>query len=130
VDQEKVVGRFDARLAGFDPDPLGRDPDHDPSFHQFFAAYAGAFNDYARRGLKYESDVQYDVLTGRVQPWNFGRGGNGYLTWPTTSSGRCARARTPSCSVCSGVHDLATPYFAAGQTLRHMPAQPRPAAGT
>ena len=124
VDQEKVVGRFDGRLAGFDPDPIGRDPDHDPSFHQFFAAYAGAFNDYARRGLKYETDVQYDVLTGRVQPWNFGRGGSGYLTVADNLERAMRKSPQTKLLVCSGVHDLATPYFAAGHTLRHMRLSP------
>jgi carboxypeptidase C (cathepsin A) len=124
VDQEKVVGRFDARLAGFDPNPLGDQPDHDPSFNQFFAAYAGAFNDYVRRTLKYETDVQYDVLSGRVQPWDYGRGGQGYLNTADDLERAMRLSPHTKLLVCSGLYDLATPYFGAGWTVRHMKLSP------
>jgi carboxypeptidase C (cathepsin A) len=124
VDQEKVVGRFDGRLAGYDPDPLGRRPDHDPSFNQFFAAYAGAFNDYARRLLKYESDVPYDVLTGRVHPWDFTRGNDGYLNVADDLEQAMRKSPHMRLLVCSGVCDLATPYLGAAYTLSHMRLSP------
>ncbi len=79
VDEQKVIGRFDARVAGFNPDPLALSADYDPSLPAYFAGYTATFSDYARRTLKYESDRSYDVLTGRVQPWNFGAGNNGFL---------------------------------------------------
>ncbi|HEX8910906.1 MAG TPA: hypothetical protein VF796_01005 [Humisphaera sp.] len=123
-DQGVVVGRFDARLTGFDPDPLDRNPDHDPSFNQFFAAYAGAYNDYARRTLKYESDLSYDVLSGRVQPWNFGRAGNGYLNVSDNLARAMRLAPRTKLMVCAGVTDLATPYWAVQHTLRHMDLSP------
>ncbi len=124
VEKDQVVGRFDARLAGYDPDPLSRDPDHDPSFNQFFAAYAGAFNDYARRELGYESDVQYDVLTGRVQPWNYGRAGNGYLNVADDLERAMRLSPHTKLMVCSGLNDLATPYLAAVSTVQHMQLNP------
>jgi carboxypeptidase C (cathepsin A) len=123
-EQSKVVGRYDARLAGFDPDPLGRDPDHDPSFNQFFAAYAGAFNDYARRTLKWETDATYDVLSGRVNPWNFGRAGNGYLTVADDLEDAMKKSPHTKLMVCSGVYDLATPYWATVSTVRHLRLSP------
>jgi len=124
VDDEKVIGRYDGRLMGFDPEPLGRWPDHDPSFNQFLAAYSGAFNDYVRRGLKYESDVQYDVLSGRVQPWDFGRAGHGYLNVADDLERAMRLSPHTKLMVCSGVYDLATPYFGAGWTVRHMKLNP------
>ena len=33
--------------------------------------YSGAFNDYVRRQLNYESDLDYKVLSSDVQPWEF-----------------------------------------------------------
>ncbi|QOV89097.1 S10 family peptidase [Humisphaera borealis] len=120
LDEQKVVGRFDSRLTGYDPDSLERGSDHDPSFNQFFAAYAGAFNDYARRTLKYESDLQYDVLTGRVQPWNFGRAGNGYLNVADDLERAMRLSPHTKLMVASGHYDLATPYLGAAYTLRQM----------
>ncbi|MDB5295935.1 MAG: peptidase serine carboxypeptidase [Phycisphaerales bacterium] len=120
-----VVGRYDGRLTGYDPDPLGRDPDHDPSFNQFFALYGATFNDYARRTLKYETDVPYDVLTGRVQPWNFGnRGNSGYLTVADNLGRAMRKSPHTKLLVCAGLYDLATPYLAAGYTLRHLKISP------
>lgn len=116
----KVIGRFDARLGGYDPEPLDNSPDHDPSFNQFFAAYAGAFNDYARRTLKYETDVQYDVLTGRVHPWNYGRAGNGYLTVADDLERAMRLSPHTRLLVGSGLYDLATPYMGATYTVRQM----------
>ncbi len=120
VEEGLVVGRFDSRLKGYDPDPLDRSPDHDPSFNQFFAAYAGAFNDYARRTLKYETDLQYDVLTGRVQPWNYGRAGNGYLNVAGDLERAMRLSPHTKLMVASGWYDLATPHLGAGYTLRQM----------
>jgi carboxypeptidase C (cathepsin A) len=122
--QSKVIGRFDARLAGYDPDPLERSPDHDPSFNQFFAAYAGAFNEYARRTLRWESDLPYDVLTGRVQPWNYGRAGSGYLTVADDLEDAMRKSPHTKLMVCNGVYDLATPYLAAMSTVRHLRLSP------
>jgi carboxypeptidase C (cathepsin A) len=123
-DGEQIIGRFDARLTGFDPDPLERGPSQDPSFDQFHAAYAGAFNDYVRRTLGYESDLTYDVLSGRVHPWNFGRAGNGHLNVATDLAETLRLAPQTKVMVCSGLTDLATPYWAASYTIRQMELSP------
>jgi carboxypeptidase C (cathepsin A) len=117
----QVIGRFDGRLVGFDADPLDRDTDFDPSLPQFLAAYSGAFNDYVRRGLGYQSDLNYEVLSGRVHPWNFGGGGwNGY---PSVSRDlRSAMIKNPHLKVlfASGLYDLATPYMGKAYTVDHL----------
>ncbi len=41
----QVIGRFDARITGFDPNPLAQGPEYDPSLAPFLAAYSGTFND-------------------------------------------------------------------------------------
>ena len=44
---------------------------------------SSAFGAYSRSSLKFESDLQYEVLSGRVGAWNFGHGDNGYLNVST-----------------------------------------------
>jgi carboxypeptidase C (cathepsin A) len=121
LDQRKMLGRYDARITGFDPDPLSRYSEYDPSYSAYHAAYASAFNDYVRRELKYESDLPYEVLTGRVRPWDFGQGGNG--GWLTVANRlRNAMVKNPHLNVlfASGYYDLATPFFGTDYTVNHL----------
>lgn len=121
ADTRQVIGRFDGRIAGFDADPLDRDTGYDPSLPQYLAAYSAAFNDYVRRNLGYQSDLDYEVLSGRVNPWNFGGGGwNGYPS--VAGSLRAAMIKNPHLKVlfCAGVYDLATPYMGRNFTVDHM----------
>jgi len=83
------------------------------------SAYVSAFNDYVRKELKYENDLPYEVLAG-LGPWNYGRGGNGYLN--VAEELRSAMMKTPHLKVmfASGYFDLATPYFSTNYTVDHM----------
>ncbi|HWE03217.1 MAG TPA: hypothetical protein VG326_12480 [Tepidisphaeraceae bacterium] len=120
IDERKVIGRFDARIAGYNPDPLSEGADYDPSLPPYLAAYTATFNEYARGTLKYESDRSYDVLTGRVHPWNFGPAGNGFLD--VAPNLQDAMMKNPGMKVmfCNGSADLATPYLAATYTINHL----------
>ena len=119
-DKRQLLGRFDSRMTGYDRQVLKHDAEWDPSYSQYEAAYSGAFNDYVRRQLKFESDLKYEVLTGRVHPWNFGPGGTGYTF--VAHRLRQALIKNPYLKVlvCSGYHDLATPYFATSHTINHL----------
>jgi len=123
-DRRLLLGRFDARMTGFDRQVLKHDAEWDPSYSQYEAAYSGAFNDYVRRQLKFESDLKYEVLTGRVHPWNFGPAGNGYTY--VAHRLRQALIKNPYLKVlvCSGYQDLATPYFATVYTIDHLDLSP------
>jgi carboxypeptidase C (cathepsin A) len=116
----EVLGRFDARLTGYDTDPLGRTPDYDPSLAPFLNAYSATFNDYVRRVLKFDSDLPYEVLSSRVGPWNFGERGTGYLD--VLDRLRSTLVQTPNLKVMfnSGFFDLATPYLGAKYTVNHL----------
>jgi carboxypeptidase C (cathepsin A) len=124
ADDRKELGRFDGRMTGYNSDPLSRQPDFDPSLSPYFAEYTAGFNQYIRQSLKYESDLHYEVLTGRVQPWNFGRAGNGYLD--VSGSLQDAMRKNPHMSIhfASGLFDLATPYFATNYTVDHLDLPP------
>ena len=39
-----------------------------------YGTYTTAINDYIRRELKYENDLPYEILTGRVRPWSNSQG--------------------------------------------------------
>jgi len=117
-DKRQIIGRFDSRLTGFAIKPLRTYPDFDPSLSRYLAAYSSTINDYARRELKYTSDLPYEVLTGL--DWNFGKRGEGFLN--VADDLRLAMAKNPKMKVlfASGYFDLATPYLSATHTIDHM----------
>lgn len=119
--ERKLIGRFDARITGYDPNPASSWPSYDPSLSQYLATYSATFNDYVRRTLKYDSTLPYEVLSGKVHPWKFGeQAGHGYLSVADDLSS--AMVKNPNLKVffASGYFDLATPYFSANYTIDHL----------
>jgi carboxypeptidase C (cathepsin A) len=83
------------------------------------------FNDYVRKDLKYDSDLPYEILTGKVQPWSYGRSAtNQYLN--VAEGMRQAMTQNPAMHVLigAGYYDLATPFFAAEYTADHLELAP------
>jgi carboxypeptidase C (cathepsin A) len=121
ADRNQLVGRFDGRIAGSIARPIPSVPEYDPSLSLYVGVYSGTFNDYARRALKYESDLQYEYLSGRVHPWNWGRGANGGWLYVGDNL-RDAVTKHPALKVlvASGYTDLATPFYAADYTVSHL----------
>jgi carboxypeptidase C (cathepsin A) len=119
-DQRLIIGRFDARVTGEDPNPTDQNEEYDPSFSLYLPVYSSTFNDYVRRELKFETDLPYEGLSGRVGPWDFGKGGMGYLD--VTHSLREAMLNNPHLRVlvASGYDDLATPFLGANFTFDHL----------
>ena len=119
ADKRLVTGRFDARIVGFDRRPAEIHADYDPSLPGYLGAYSATFNDYVRRQLGYENDLAYEVLSDKVQPWNFGRGG-GYLD--VSRDLRSAMVQNPHLKVmfAAGYFDLATPFFGTDYTVDHL----------
>lgn len=118
--QRQVVGRLDGRFSG----PALQNTDSyaatDPSYAAILGPYAGVFNDYVRGDLKFESDLPYEILTGRVQPWSFAPYENRYVNVAETL--RTAMVLNPNLHVfvAKGYFDLATPFFAADYTFDHL----------
>lgn len=123
-DQARSVGRLDSRYKGIDRVASGDSGDEDPSYAAFQGAYTSAINRYMREELGFESDLNYEILTGKVHPWNFSSATNEYINVADTL--RRAISRNPRLQVlfCSGYYDLATPTFAMDYTIDHLGLDP------
>ena len=119
-DQKRTVGRYDSRLEGIDADAAGDRPDYDPSYAAVQGAFTATFNQYVRGELKFESDLTYEVLTGRVRPWSYEQFQNRYVNVAETLREAMTQNRDLRVFVANGYYDLATPFFATEYTFRHM----------
>lgn len=120
-----TVGRLDSRFTGRDYNDVGVTPEFDPSNDGTISGpYSAALNHYVRAELKFKNDLPYEILGGRVQPWNYNNVQNGYLN--VAESLRKAMSVNPSLKVwvLCGYYDLATPYFAADYTFSIMGLRP------
>src|SRR5829696_7282457 len=122
-DQRRTVGRLDGRFKGIDDLAVSERPDFDPSMAAIRPPYTATFNQYVRSELGFRSDLEYFILGGGVGRWDFGSD-NAYAD--TSDALRSAFNKNPYMKlfVASGYYDLATPYFAAEYTLRHMGLDP------
>jgi len=118
--ERRTVGRLDGRFTGIDYDAAGSTPEYDPSLAAIVGPYTATFSDYVRGDLKFESDLFYEFLTGRVRPWNFQPYENRYVNVAETL--RSAMTQNPFLRVyvAKGYYDLATPFFAADYTFEHL----------
>lgn len=119
-----VIGRYDARLTGPDLDATGDSTDFDPSFASVLGPFTATLNDYVRRDLKFKSDLPYEVLTGKVSPWDFNDARNRYLDIAETLQGAMTHNPYLKVFVANGYYDLATPYLATRYTFDHMELAP------
>lgn len=123
-DRRTTVGRLDSRFTGVDRDAAGEDPEMDPSYSSIYGEYTAVVNDWVRRGLKFESDLPYEILTGKVRPWSYATLQNRYLDVSETL--RKAMAQNPDLKVlvANGYYDLATPFSATNYTFARMQLEP------
>jgi len=123
-DQRKTIGRYDSRLEGEDIDAAGDRPEYDPSYASVQGVFTAMFNDYVRADLKYESDVPYQVLTDKVQPWNYDRFQNRYVNVAELLRQAMTQNSNLRVMIANGYYDLATPFFATEYTVNHIGLEP------
>ncbi len=123
-DERRTVGRLDSRFKGIDRDAAGEESDYDPSMANIMGPYTATFNDYVRGELKFETDLPYEILTPRVQPWSFDEHENQYVNVAETL--REAMTKNPhlKVTIANGYYDLATPYLATRYTFDHLGIEP------
>ncbi|MBV9507950.1 MAG: peptidase S10 [Acidobacteriia bacterium] len=124
-DQRRIIGRYDSRLKGADEDAAGSNPDYDPSYTSVQGAFTAAWNQYVRADLKFDSDLPYEVLTGRVQPWSFDGYENRYVNVADTLRESMTHNAALKVFVGAGYYDLATPFFSVEYTLSHIGLDPK-----
>ncbi|MGC4016038.1 MAG: peptidase S10 [Luteolibacter sp.] len=117
--ERKVIGRFDARVAwgatgGADPTP-----DYDPSYSLAQGAFSTAMLTYLSHDLGWKEDQPYEILTGKVNPWNWNSSRG-----DTNLGSRIAKAMRDNphlkVMVMCGHSDLACPPDGIAHTFRHM----------
>ncbi len=119
-DQHRTIGRLDSRFQGIDRDSGGETSDYDPSMAAIRGPYGATVNDYIRTELKYENDLPYELLTGRVRPWNYGNAQNRYVNVAETLRDAMSQNQALKVFVGAGYYDFATPFFAAEYTMDHL----------
>jgi carboxypeptidase C (cathepsin A) len=74
--------------------------------------------------LGFESDLPYEILTDKVQPWSYREHENKYVDVSETL--RQAISMNPHIKVyiATGYFDLATPFFATEYTIQHLSLDP------
>lgn len=122
--ERRTVGRLDGRFTGIDADAAGEQPDYDPSLAAIVGPYTAMLNEYVRGELKFESDLPYEFLTGRVRPWNYAPYENRYVNVAETLRRAMTQNQFLHVFVGKGYYDLATPFFAAEYTFDHLGLDP------
>jgi carboxypeptidase C (cathepsin A) len=123
-DEDRTVGRLDSRFTGTDYDAAGDRPDFDPSMAAIQGPFTATLNHYVRAELGFQSDLPYEILTGRVHPWSYAEAENRYVN--VADDLREAMTENPALRVyvANGRYDLATPYFATEYTFDHLALDP------
>jgi carboxypeptidase C (cathepsin A) len=128
-----IMGRYDARFEGTQPDDVGEFPSYDPSDTGIAGAYTAAIHDYLSRDLKYESADEYKLSADTIGEWDWhhrSAAGRGYgrQEMPDVTPDLADTIRkNPKLMVFSanGWFDLATPFFATEYELNHMMLTPQ-----
>lgn len=123
-DKGIIVGRLDSRITGRDADHAATSPDFDPSMAAITGPYTALLNDYVRRDLGYENDLPYEILTGRVHPWNYSSATNQYVNVAPRLRDAMLQNRNLYVFFANGYYDLATPFFATEYTIDHLGIDP------
>ncbi len=121
-DDGKTIGRLDGRFTRpYLPDAEGGFAS-DPSYEAIYGCYTALFNQYVREDLKYENDLPYEILTGRVHPWKFPEGQ--YANVAQTLRDSIVQNPALHVFVAAGYFDFATPFFGAEYTIDHLGLPP------
>jgi carboxypeptidase C (cathepsin A) len=129
-DQNKILGRYDARFEAPDADAAGENPSYDPSDTGISGAYVASFHDYLEKELKFVSQEAYNNSGPDLnQDWDWkhrGPSANPFgrqqaMPYVAGDLGDTMR-KNPHLKVlaANGIFDLATPFTSTEWELSHM----------
>jgi carboxypeptidase C (cathepsin A) len=126
-----TTGRLDTRFSGPDIDPLSQRAEYDPQSTALGSAYVSAFNEYARKELRYGGDRDFHSSSSAGRNWSFvhqqpgqgqrfGSSRQGSNVMPDLAN---AMKINPNLKVQlnAGYFDLATPFYQGVYEMRHLP---------
>jgi carboxypeptidase C (cathepsin A) len=126
-----TTGRLDTRFSGPDIDPLSQRADYDPQSTALGSAYVSAFNDYARKDLRYGEGKSFKHSIQTFGTWNFQHSQPGQNQRPTSSRQGSnvmpdlanAMKINPNLKIQlnAGYFDLATPFYQGVYEMHHLP---------
>ena len=116
----RTVGRLDSRFMGIDRLGVTESAEYDPLLTNVMGPYTAGFYEFVRAELKFESDLPYEILNGKVWPWSYSVFENQYVNVAETM--RKAMTYNPHLKVfvANGYYDLGTPYSATEYTFNHL----------
>jgi carboxypeptidase C (cathepsin A) len=100
----------------------------DPSVFVVIGPLVATWNDYVRNELKYETEMDYEILSEKVNElWNWGSatGGLGYVNVAKILQKAMSENKFLRVFIASGYYDLDTSYFATKYTVNHLGLDPR-----
>ena len=115
----KILGRFDGRVAWDVTDKAAAAANYDPSYSLAYGAFSTAMLDYLGRDLGYKEDQPYEILTGKVQPWQW-NSNNQVVNLSDRLAGAMRDNPHLRVLVMGGYTDLATPPEGVAYSVRHM----------
>jgi carboxypeptidase C (cathepsin A) len=126
-----TTGRLDTRFSGPDIDPLSQRAEYDPQSTALGSAYVSAFNEYARKELRYGGDRDFKPSISAGRDWSFvhqqpgqnqrfGSSRQGSNVMPDLAN---AMKINPNLKVQlnAGYFDLATPFYQGVYEMHHLP---------
>ena len=126
-DNGLTTGRLDTRFSGPSLDPMSKEAEYDPQSSAISSAYVSAFNDYARRELRFGEGRSYKAEIDIWDHWNFLHqppGAHHPLMQSTNVMPDLAAAMkyNPGLKVMvhAGYYDLATPFFEGVYEMQHL----------
>ena len=123
ADEDKVIGRFDARVAWPANEGSAAYAAYDPSFSLAFGAYSTAMLSYLTEELGWEEHVPYEILSSKVHPWKWT--GENEISNLTSALARAMRDNPHlKVLVMKGAADLATPPGGIDYSLSQMLSTP------
>ena len=133
-DQGQIVGRYDSRFTGFNPDAGAENAEYDPSDTGITGAFVAAFQSYLADQLDFRSELTYrPTHYDRTLMWDFKHKPPGAQGPYGTQSNvdvavdlAAAMRENPHLMVESlnGWYDMATPFFGTEYDLGHMELPP------